>query len=234
MDLIVISFRSENRTKRRFHINRLFLKLFCMKRFLLVGLCMIALVSHALAGDKRKKAKEQTRTEVATDDSTEIHWMTLDEVQVAMKKQPKKVYMDVYTDWCGWCKVMDRKTFSNKDVIRYMNKNFYAVKMNAERQDTVMFMGKMYGFVPNYRANQLAVDLLGGRMSYPTSVILEENFQNPAPIPGYLDVTMMEKVLKYLGENIYKSKQFPDYEKEFVATWAEAAPAGNNATVSPH
>ena len=94
-------------------------------------------------------------------------------------------------------------------------------------------VGRMYGFVPAYRANQLAVDLLGGRMSYPTSVILEEHFQNPAPIPGYLDVTMMEKILKYLGENIYKTKQFPEYEKEFVATWAETASQQPQA-IKPH
>lgn len=205
-----------------------------MKRSLLAVLCVLAIVPSALAGDKKKKAKEEQKSEVKADDSTEIHWMTLDDVQVAMKKQPKKVYMDVYTDWCGWCKVMDKKTFSNKEVIRYMNKNFYAVRLNAERQDSVMFMGKMYGFVPGMRANQLAIDLLGGRMSYPTSVILEENFQNPAPIPGYLNVVTMEKILKYLGENIYKSKQFPDYEKEFVATWEEAPQTGNAGTVSPH
>ncbi|HRO42221.1 MAG TPA: DUF255 domain-containing protein [Flavipsychrobacter sp.] len=198
-----------------------------MKRLLLLIMAVFVLSPHLLAGDKKKKSKAENNTETKADDSTEIHWMTLDEVQVAMKKLPKKVFFDVYTDWCGWCKVMDKKTFSNKEVIRYMNKNFYAVKFNAERTDSVMFLGKMYGFEPGQRAHQLAVELLGGRMSYPTSVILEEHFQNPAPIPGYLDVTMMEKILKYLGENIYKSKQFPVYEKEFVATWS-----GNDANAN--
>lgn len=186
-----------------------------MKRFLFLSVLLLALFVEASGGEKNKG-------NAPADDSTEIHWMTLDEVQVAMKKQPKKVFFDLYTDWCGWCKVMDKKTFSNKEVIRYMNKNFYAVKFNAERRDTVVFLGKMYGFEPTHGANQLAVELMGGRMSYPTSVILEEHFLNPAAIPGYLDVVMMEKVLKYLGENIYKSKQFPEYEKEFVASWATA------------
>ncbi|RYF85706.1 MAG: DUF255 domain-containing protein, partial [Chitinophagaceae bacterium] len=144
-----------------------------------------------------------------------------DEVQVAMKKQPKKVFMDVYTDWCGWCKVMDKKTFSHPDVIRYINKNFYAVKLNAEQKDSLFFMGKMYGYAPEHRANMLAAELMRGQMSYPTSIILEENFQNPQAIPGYLDVKTIEKILKYLGENIYKTKQFPEFEKEFIATWTE-------------
>jgi thioredoxin-related protein len=191
-----------------------------MKKFLLLVLAVLAITPFAMA-DKKKKAKEEKKVEANADDSTEIHWLSLDDVQVAMKRQPKKVYMDVYTTWCGWCKVMEKKTFTNPNVIKYINKNFYAVRLDAERKDSINFMGRMYGFAPQYRANTFAVELLRGQMSYPTSVILEENFQNPVPVPGYMDVAMMEKVLKYLGENIYKTKQFPEYEKDFVATWVD-------------
>jgi len=194
-----------------------------MKRVLLVVLAVVALSPAAMAGDKKKNVKKNKAAVEASDDSTAIRWMSFEDVQVAMKKQPKKVYVDVYTDWCGWCKVMDKKTFTNKEVIKYMNKNFYAVKFNAEQRDSVHFKGKWYGFVPQNRANALAVELLNGQMSYPSSVILEENFLNPAAIPGYLDVPTMEKILKYLGENIYKSKQYPQYEKEFTPSWAENA-----------
>jgi len=152
-------------------------------------------------------------------DSEGIRWMTLDEVQVAMKKQPRKVYMDVYTNWCGWCKVMDRKTFSNKHVIRYMNEHFYAVKLNAEQQDSIRFLGKMYGFSPEHRANEFAVELMRGQMSYPTSIFIEENFQNPQPVPGYLDVAQMEMILKYFGGNLHRSQPFDVYQKNFKGTW---------------
>jgi thioredoxin-related protein len=206
-----------------------------MKRILLVTLAFLALSPALFAGDKKKKNKVASKVEASADDSTAIHWMSLDDVQVAMKKQPKKVYMDIYTDWCGWCKVMDKKTFTNKDVIRYMNKNFYAVKFDAERKDSIRFLGKWYGFTPENRANALAVELLKGQMSYPSSVILEENFQNPAAIPGYLNVPTMEKVLKYLGENLYKSIQYPEYEKGFTATWKEnEVPAAGQAVTGGH
>src|SRR6202008_4671840 len=69
-----------------------------------------------------------------------IKWMNWDDVQVAMKKKPKKVWVDVYTDWCGWCKVMDKKTFSHPEVIKYMNEHFYAVKFNAESKEDIMFL----------------------------------------------------------------------------------------------
>lgn len=188
-----------------------------MKFILLAVVAMVA-ASTLLWADGNKKKKNSTSKQASTD-STEIHWMTLDQVQEAMKKEPKKVYMDIYTDWCGWCKVMEKKTFSNTNVIRYMNQKFYAVRLNAEQKDSIRFLGKMYGFVPEYKANQLAVDILHGQMSYPTSVIFEENFLQPQPVPGYLDVSNMEMILKYLGENTYKTVPFPDYQQGFKASW---------------
>lgn len=190
-----------------------------MKRILYFLLVFTLVATTARAGDKNKKNNAKHTESV---DSLEINWLTIDEVQVEMNKKPKKVFIDVYTNWCGWCKVMDKKTFSNPDVIKYMNQNFYAVKFNAETQDSIRFMGKMWGFVPQYRANTLAAELLRGKMSYPTSVILEENFQNPQPIPGYLDVPTIEKVLKYLGENIYKTQKFEDFDKSFTPSWRQA------------
>src|SRR5580698_9458396 len=72
----------------------------------------------------------------------EIHWMTsIDELQAKMAQHPKKVYVDVYTGWCGWCKKMDATTFKNPNVVKYINANFYAVKLDAERQDVIHFQG---------------------------------------------------------------------------------------------
>lgn len=148
-----------------------------------------------------------------------INWMNWDEVQVAMKKEPKKVWVDVYTDWCGWCKVMDKKTFSNPEVIEYMNEHFYAVKFNAERKDEIMFMGKSYGFSPEHNANLLAATLMNGRMSYPTNIVMQENFQGPSPIPGYIKVPDIERVMKYLVEGHYKTQKFEEYAKTFKPEW---------------
>lgn len=184
----------------------------------LLALVAVVAVTTVLWADGNKK-KKNNATKEASSDSTEIHWLTLDQVQEAMKKEPKKVYMDVYTDWCGWCKVMEKKTFTNVNVIRYINQKFYAVRLNAEQKDSIRFLGKMYGFVPEYKANQLAFDIMHGQMSYPTSVIFEENFMQPQPIPGYLDVPNMEMILKYLGENTYKTVPFPDYQQSFKASW---------------
>ncbi|NDC40258.1 MAG: DUF255 domain-containing protein [Chitinophagia bacterium] len=188
-----------------------------MKRYILIAAALFSLCSTAFA-ERKMPPKEEG-----------IHWLTLDELQVKMKQEPKKVYMDMYTDWCGWCKRMEATTFSNADVINYMNANFYCVRFNAERRDTFRFLGTQYYFDPEKRVNTLAFNLLGGKLSYPTSVIMEERYQNPQPIPGYLDVNQMELILRFFGDNVYKKTQFPDYQKNFKATWN----AGTTATPPP-
>jgi thioredoxin-related protein len=184
---------------------------------------MLAISPAIYAGDKKNAAAE------AIEDNKEIHWLTLDEAQVKMKEAPRKLYMDVYTDWCGWCKKMDKTTFENPDVIKYMNEKFYAVKFNAEQQQDVRFLGKIYSYQAEQRCNELAAQLMGGRMSYPTSIIMMENFQNPQPIPGYQDVRTIEMLLKYLGDNIYQTKKFDVYQKEFTPTWKVVENVGANA-----
>lgn len=138
-----------------------------------------------------------------------------------MKKQPRKVWVDVYTSWCGWCKVMDKKTFSNVQVAKYMNEHFYAIRLDAEQKDSISFMGKKFGFVPEQRANQFAVEIMQGHMSYPTGVYMEANFQNPMGIPGYQDVPTMEVILHFLAEEAYKKGPFDEYQKNYKVTWAQ-------------
>ncbi|MCB9047716.1 MAG: DUF255 domain-containing protein [Chitinophagales bacterium] len=173
-----------------------------MRHIILMLVAITVMTTHVFAGGNEKGG---------------INWMTWDEVQVAMKKEPRKVWVDVYTDWCGWCKVMDKKTFSNPEVIKYMNKHFYAVKFNAEAPQDIMFQGTQYGMEGN--VNKLASKLLNDNMSYPTMVIMEENFANPQPVPGYMPVSNIEMIMKYLGEGIYKTQKFEDYTKAFKPEW---------------
>lgn len=187
-----------------------------MKKILCTTVSLLVFSSAILAQKKAVKPAPKSTKESSVSDK-EINWISLDEVQKQMKIKPKKVYIDVYTGWCGWCKVMDQKTFTNPNVISYINKNFYAVKLDAEQTDSIHFMGGHYGM--EGRTNQFAIQLLRGQMSYPTTVIMEENFQNPQIIPGYQDVKAIEPILKYLGENLYKSTPWEEYTKTAVATW---------------
>ena len=72
-------------------------------------------------------------------ESAGIKWITLQEAEKLNKQKPKKIMVDLFTSWCGWCKQLDATTFQDAKVIEYVNQNFYAVKFNAERPDTIVF-----------------------------------------------------------------------------------------------
>jgi thioredoxin-related protein len=182
-----------------------------MKRILLLAVAFCTLIPLVHAQAPKPKM-----------DNKEIHWITsFDELQEKMKQNPKKVYIDIYTDWCGWCKKMDASTFANPDLIKYMNLNYYCVKFNAERQDVIQFNGKTYQFNPQYKANMLAVELIGKdkQIGYPTGVVMVENFQNPQPLGGYLTVPQIEPILTYFGDNMYKHQPWDAYQKSYKPTW---------------
>ncbi|MBS1644526.1 MAG: DUF255 domain-containing protein [Bacteroidetes bacterium] len=183
-----------------------------MKQAILLVLSFILFTNTGFAGNKDKQKEGQATAK-------EIHWMTLDDVQVAMKEQPKKVWIDVYTGWCGWCKRMDQTTFQNPNVIQYMNEHFYAVKLDAEQKTDIRFLGKMYHADPTKRTHPFAEELLKGQMSYPTSVVLQENFQMPQAIPGYQDVKTIEMILKYFGEAAYKTTPWATFSENFKSEW---------------
>ena len=185
-----------------------------MKRVLVFAIAVI-MISPAFIAWKKTPPPPPPAAE-------EIHWITsIDELQAKMAQNPKKVYIDIYTGWCGWCKKMDATTFSNPSLIKYMNTNFYAVKFDAERQDVIHFQGKEYRFDPQFRANTFAVELVkGGQMSYPTAVIMMENFQNPQVLAGYLDVNQAETILTYFGDNAYRHQSGDVYKNTYKPRWS--------------
>jgi thioredoxin-related protein len=119
----------------------------------------------------------------------EVNWISFSEaVELAgSEENPKKVFIDVYTDWCGWCKKMDKDTFQNPQVAKYMEDNFYMVKMDGEGKEPIDFKGKTYKFIPSGRKgyHELAAALMQGRLSYPTTIFLDEEMNMLSPVPGY-------------------------------------------------
>jgi len=146
-----------------------------------------------------------------------INWMTFQEAVELNRTAPKKIFIDMYTDWCGWCKRMDQTTFQNPEVISYMNENYYAVKFDAERNDTIVFGGYTYvnegGMNGRKGTHQLAAALLQGRLSYPSYVFMNEKNQVLTVAPGYMDASQFLPVLKYIGTDAYLKQSFKDYIK---------------------
>jgi thioredoxin-related protein len=138
----------------------------------------------------------------------EVEWYSIEEAVVLNSKEPKKMMIDVYTTWCGWCKVMDRNTFSDKNIAEYLNTNFYPVKLNAEQKEVITIGDKNFEYVTvgNRGYNELAVYLLQGQMGFPSVVFLDEEGKLIGqPFQGYKDAKAFDELMKYIGEEKYKT-----------------------------
>ncbi|TDE13681.1 thioredoxin family protein [Dyadobacter psychrotolerans] len=139
-----------------------------------------------------------------------IQWMTIEQAYAKIQNEPRKILIDVYTDWCGWCKVMDKETFKNKAVIEYINKKFYAVKLDAEQKEEITLGDKK--FISQGRTHQLALALTNNQPSYPTTVFLDDQFQMIQPLPGYMKAKEFHEVITFIGDNYHKKEAFETYK----------------------
>ena len=175
-----------------------------MKQTLLVAL-FIVLVSPLYAQD-------------------EIRWMSMNEALAAQKKVPKKIIMDGYTSWCGPCKLLDKNTFGNKDVIKFVNNNYYPVKFNAEGTESITYQDFTYTN-PNYqegRKGRNSQHLLANALKisgYPTIVFFKENGDLIQPIVGYKTPEQIEIFLKMIANDDYlkltTGEAWQEYQKNF-------------------
>jgi thiol:disulfide interchange protein len=131
----------------------------------------------------------QSHSEVAS----EIKWVTLDELQELNKKEPRKVFIDIYATWCGPCKLMDKKTFADPDIVQYVNENYYAVKLNGEGKQQVNIFGKTMTEAELAYAFQIR--------GYPSTVFMTEELQPYQPVAGYIPAKEFLKMLKQFNES---------------------------------
>lgn len=131
----------------------------------------------------------------------QINWMTMDEALAMQKKSPKPIFMDVYTDWCGPCKMLDKNTFQTKEVADFINANFYAVKFNGEGNSEVNYKGKKYAN-PGYDANRKGRNSMHeftGFLKvegYPSMYILDKKGDIAKVIVGYYQPEQLLEEIK--------------------------------------
>ena len=172
-----------------------------------------------------------TLTTLSLKAQEKINWISLEKAVELQKKTPKKILIDMYTVWCGPCKMLDKNTFGNNSVAKYINAHYYAVKFNAEGNEVLTFKGKLYEN-PNYNpkkakrrnsAHQLA-KILGVR-AFPTIVFLNENADLVAPVKGYQTPKQLEVYLKLFKREEYKKinskEDFTKYSNSFVYEFIE-------------
>jgi len=158
----------------------------------------------------------------------EINWMTMDEALAAQKKNPKKIFMDVYTSWCGPCKLLDKNTFTNKDVINYLNKNYYSVKFNAEGNEQINYKGRLFqnpGYQPNRKGRNATHEFTRALKvtGYPSLAYFDEQGNFIQAVAGYRTPQQLEIFLKMMATDDYKklttSEAWNEYQKNFKGTF---------------
>lgn len=150
---------------------------------------------------------------------SEVKWYAIEEAEKLFNLSPRPIFIDTYTDWCGWCKKMDIETFTNPVIAELLNTKFYPVKFDAEAKESIKFMGQT--FVNDGkagRAHQFAIAVLQGQLSFPTVVIMTKENDKFAvsPIPGFREAKEMEMLLSFFADNKYKTTKWDEFQRTFV------------------
>lgn len=189
------------------------LELHSMKKYLFLAL--LAVNSLVWAQESKVTAPSLAGHEGA------VKWMSFEQAVEKSKTEKRKIFIDVYTDWCGWCKVMDKNTFSEAQVAKILNEKFYPVKLDAEQTADIQFQGNTFKFVPygNKGTHQLAMALLNNQMSYPTVVFLDEEFRMIQPLAGYQKAEEFHKIIQFIGEDHYKKMKWTDWQAVYKSPY---------------
>ncbi|MFO7722642.1 MAG: thioredoxin family protein, partial [Bacteroidales bacterium] len=166
-----------------------------------------------------------------------INWISLEEAQVRYKSVPKPMMLFFYTDWCKFCKEMDKTTFSNEQIGAYINQHFYCVRINAEGYDTLTWNDTIY-INPGGKersTHDLARALLGHRLTYPTIMFLNQQYQFRFVVPGMVDIVKFEPMLVYVLEQVFLTENYEPFEASFIRTFRpdEAPPLLSLAEATP-
>jgi len=135
--------------------------------------------------------------------TTGIEWLSFEAAHAKTVKEKKLMMVDVYTDWCSWCKVMDKETFNHPAVVRFARQHMVMAKMNAESDARVRFKNL------EYTQRQLAMSL--GVTGYPTVVFFDQKGDLLTSLSGYVPPDKFLPILEYLQGRHYETVKFEEF-----------------------
>lgn len=147
----------------------------------------------------------------------EVKWYSIEEAIQLASQEPRVLVIDVYTDWCGWCKRMDKETFADPAVAEVLNKHFYPVKLDAEGKEDIVIGDKTFKFVDNGRRgyHEIAAVVTKGRLSYPTISYVDDQGRVLEAAPGYKTADQFKVYLAYYSDDAYKTQTFQDFSASY-------------------
>jgi len=142
-----------------------------------------------------------------------IHWYTLEEAAAANLLERKNILIDIYSDRCKYTFAQDNDRFGSKEVTDYINKNFYCVRFNPEHENLVEWNGRKYTMIRKgeLKVNAFAYNLLNGKMTYPSMVLMNTNYQRINTVKGYLNTDDILTRLEHAANVEYKRDDYKEY-----------------------
>jgi thioredoxin-related protein len=168
-----------------------------MNRILVLALFL------SLVGIMKAEAQNQ-RPSVVVEAET-VDWLPLDEALEKARATNKKILIDVYAPWCGFCRRMHAETFSDPSVSKYIEENYIATRVDGDSSEQYSFLGHTFS------GTELAAQL--GARGFPTTVFLFSSGQYIAPLPGFVDHERFVPVLSYISTDAFESQSFEEYTK---------------------
>ncbi|HEY7728650.1 MAG TPA: thioredoxin family protein [Candidatus Eisenbacteria bacterium] len=135
-----------------------------------------------------------------------LSWLAFDAAATRATKEGKHVIIDVYTTWCGWCRVMERETYGNAEVADYLTRNFVLAKVNGESSSKIHWKGR------ELTERQFARET--GVTGFPTTFFLKPDLDLLGGVPGYIRPNDFMTLARYVGTRWYQRGKLQDYIKD--------------------
>jgi thioredoxin-related protein len=167
----------------------------------------LTLLAIPLAGSARpdpdspeNKAKAEAPPKT---DAKKVEWLAFDAAAERAVKQDKHMIVDIYTTWCGWCRVMERETYANPEVAAYLKDNFVLAKVNGESANKLHWNGK------ELTERQFAREV--GVTGYPATFFMKPNAELLGGVPGYIKSPDFMIYSRYVATRWYQKGKIQEY-----------------------
>lgn len=132
-----------------------------------------------------------------------FEWIEMDRAQTLAEKNEKKILVNVYTDWCEYCKKMDQTVYQDSSITAALGTYYYAVRLNAESDQIITFNGNQ--ITQRDLAHQMGI------RSYPTILFLQPDGELILQINGFMPNDDFRNMITYIGEEIYQRRDFHEF-----------------------